>query len=378
MAVLVALHRVAGAVEDDLAALVGRAVDVRGDLVAVDGRDERAHLGGRVGAGADLDLLGALADLLHQLVADGADGHDRGDGHAALAGGAVRRGDGRVGRRVEVGVGEDQHVVLRAAEGLHALAVGGGGGVDVAGDRGGADEGDRGDVRVLQEPVHGHLVAVQDVEDAVREARLGEQLGDLQGRRGVLLARLEDEGVAGRDGDREHPHRHHGREVEGRDARDDAHRLADRRHVDPVRHLGGELALELGGDAAGQVDDLQAAGDLAEGVRVDLAVLGDDQLGDRVAVGVEERAELEEDRGALGERGGTPGRPGVLGGGDGGVDLLDGGERDLGGHGAGGRVGDRAPVARRALDALATDPVVDGLRHDGMLLLAVTGGGVGR
>lgn len=169
-------------------------------------------------AGADGDLLGPLLDLGDQFVADRADGDDGGDGHAAFARRAVRGGDGGVGGGVEVGVGQDQHVVLGAAEGLDALAVGGGGGVDVAGDRGGADEGDGGDVRVLQEAVDGDLVAVDDVEDAVGQSGLAEQLGEPEGGRGVLLAGLEDEGVAAGDGEREHPHRHHGREVERRDA----------------------------------------------------------------------------------------------------------------------------------------------------------------
>ena len=45
-----------------------------------------------------------------------------------------------VGGQVQVGVGQDHHVVLGAAQGLHALAVRGAGGVDVLGDRGRADE----------------------------------------------------------------------------------------------------------------------------------------------------------------------------------------------------------------------------------------------
>ncbi len=259
-------------------------------------------------------------------------------------------------------------MVLGAAQGLDALVVRGGRGVDVAGDRGRADEGDGLDVRVLQEAVHGHLVAVDDVEDAVGQAGLRKELGDLQGRRRVLLGRLEDEGVAGRDGDREHPHRHHGRKVERRDARDDTQRLADRGDVDAAGDLGRQLALQLHGDPARQVDDLQAARDLAQRVAVHLAVLGGDQLGNRVAVGVEQRAELEEDRGALGEGRGAPGRVGVLGGGDGRVDLVDGREGDLGGDRAGRRVGDRPVVARGAFDGLAADPVVDDLRHAQLLL----------
>src|SRR5690606_41039276 len=106
VAVLVAVDGVTGAVQDDLGALGGGVLYVGGDLVAVGFGDEGAHLGRGVVAGTDLDLLGALADLLDQGVADRAGGDDRGDRHAALAGGAVGRRDDRVGRGVEVGVGQ--------------------------------------------------------------------------------------------------------------------------------------------------------------------------------------------------------------------------------------------------------------------------------
>ena len=57
-----------------------------------------------------------------ELVADVADRDDGRDRHAALAGRAEAGVDGGVGREIEVGVGQHDHVVLRAAERLHALA----------------------------------------------------------------------------------------------------------------------------------------------------------------------------------------------------------------------------------------------------------------
>ena len=60
----------------------------------------------------------------------------------------------------------------------------------------------------------------------------------------VLLRGLEHEGVPAGDRRRPHPHRHHRREVERRDARDDAERLADRVDVDGGRRLLREVALE--------------------------------------------------------------------------------------------------------------------------------------
>jgi hypothetical protein len=112
---------------------------------------------------------------------------------------------------------------------------------------------------VVEQRVDRDLVAVHDVEDAVGQAGLLPQLGDEERRRRVLLGRLEHERVAAGDRDREHPHRHHRREVERRDAGDDAERLADRVDVDAGRDLLGELALEQVRDAAGELDDLEAA-----------------------------------------------------------------------------------------------------------------------
>ena len=115
-------------------------------------------------------------DRVDEPVARVADRDDLRDRHAALAGRAVGGADGGVGGHVDVGVGEHDHVVLRPAERLHALAVLRAGLVDIARDRRRADEADRGDVRVLEDRVDRDLVALHDVEDAVRDARLLEQL----------------------------------------------------------------------------------------------------------------------------------------------------------------------------------------------------------
>nr|WP_254801958.1 hypothetical protein [Kitasatospora sp. SUK 42] len=353
--------RVLAPVHGELGAVGDAGLDVGGDLVAVLAGDQRTHLRVAVAAGADLEGRHPLLDLLDQLVADRVDRDQDGDGHAALPGRTEAGVDGGVGGEVEVGVRQDQHVVLGAAQGLHALAVAGAGLVDVAGDRGGADEADGLDVRVLQQAVHGHLVAVHDVEDAVRQAGLLPQSGQEVGRGRVLLGGLHHDGVAGRDGDREEPHRHHGREVERRDDRDRAERLADRVDVDAGGRLLGEAALEQLRDAAGVLDDLQAAGDLAQRVRVHLAVLGDDDRGQLVAAGVQQLTEGEEHRRPLGHRGGAPLGEGRGGGGHGLVDLGDLGEVHVAGDLAGGRVEDVTTAGRRTGggDRLAADPVND-------------------
>jgi hypothetical protein len=222
--------------------------------------------------------------LRHDLVGHVAHQHRHRDRHAALAGRAVARADQRVDRLVDVGVGHHHHVVLRAAQGLHALAVARAGLVDVVGDRRGADEADGLDVGVLEQRVDRDLVALHHVEHAVGQAGFLQQLGHAQRGARVGRAGLEHEGVARGDGHREHPHRHHHREVERRDAGHHAQRLAQRPVVDAGAHLVGEVALEQLRNAAGELDDVDAAADFALRVGEHLAVLGGDEVGQLVLV----------------------------------------------------------------------------------------------
>ena len=268
-------------------------------------------------------------------------------------------------------------MVLRAAEGLHALAVRGAGLVDVLGDRGGADERHRLDLGVGQQRVDGLLVTVHDAEHAVGQAGLLPQRGDgVDGRR-VLLAGLDDDRVAAGDRDRHEPQRHHGREVERADDGDDAQALADRVDVDLGRGVLGEAALHQVRDAAGELGDLEATGHLAEGVGEDLAVLGGDQRGDVLLALVEQLAELEEHLGALGERDAAPLRgPGRVGGGDDLVDEVGRGEVELAALHPGGRVEDGAGALGGALPRSAVDQVGDagrGRAHGVSVLVRVVG-----
>ena len=94
------------------------------------------------------------------------------------------------------------------------------------------------------------------------------------------------------------PQRDHRREVERRDAGDDAERLAHRVDVDAGAGAFGVLALEQVRDAAGELDDLEAALDVALGVGDGLAVLAREQLGELVVVALHQLQELHQDAGA--------------------------------------------------------------------------------
>lgn len=107
---------------------------------------------------------------------------------------------------VQVRVVEDQRRRLAAELERHALHVGRRrGGLDPAPRRGGAGEGDFGDARVVREERARGAGAGHDVDDARREARLGDEVAEGEQPQGRFFGRLVDDGVAGGDGGGDFP-----------------------------------------------------------------------------------------------------------------------------------------------------------------------------
>jgi hypothetical protein len=128
-----------------------------------------------------------------------------------------------------------------------------------------------------------------------------EQLGDAQRRRRVALGRLQDEAVAAGDGHRVHPHRHHGGEVERRDAGDHAERLAAPA-VDGRADVLAVLALQqLRAPQAYSTTSMPRC-DLAQRVVSTLPCSSVISAGDLVGVLVEQLLEAEHDLRALQRR----------------------------------------------------------------------------
>jgi hypothetical protein len=265
------------------------------------------------------------ADRRHQLLAQGdggllADRHDHRQGHAALAGRAVGRADDVGHGLVEVGVGQDDPVVLGPAHGLHPLAVGAGPREHRLGDVGAADEADGLDGRMVEDGLDAVLVAVHDVEDpGGRPASIissARRTGTDGSRSEGLRMKALPLAMAG-------PIIHIGimaGKLNGVIPATTPRAGASNRRRSRARALS-VFALQQVRDPAGELDHLQAAHDVALGVGDDLAVLGRQQVGQLIHVGVEQAHELEHHpRPALGI-GRGPGRLGGGGVGDGGVQL---------------------------------------------------------
>ncbi len=223
---------------------------------------------------------------------------------------------------------------------------------------------------LVEDRVDRALVAVDDVEDAGRQACLDHQFGQADRHGRITLGRLQDEGVAAGDRRGEHPHRDHGREVERRDAGADADGLADRVHVDAGAGTFGELALLQMRNADDEFADFQAAHEIALGVFDRLAVLAREDLGQLVHVGVEKFDELHEHAGAALRVGGCPLRLRGLGAGDGSAEFRVACQRHGALHFARCRVEDVARAPAGAGDALAIDEMTEFV-HGCLLLILI-------
>ena len=204
---------------------------------------------------------------------------------------------------------------------------------------------------------------MHDLEHALRKTGLAHQLGqaDRDGR--VFLRRLQDHGIAGGQRHAHEPHRDHGREVERRNARDHAQRLAHGIDINARAGALGVFALHQVRHTAGEFDHFQTADQIALGVGDDLAMLGGEEMGKLVHLGLDEVLVGHQDPGPALRVHRSPFGLGRLGRLDGTRHLIIGRELDAGLHLTRIRVEDVAKTAGRARLGLAVDEMMDVTRH---------------
>ena len=133
--------------------------------------DQWSHFRISISAGSDFQRAHLWFELGQNFFSRPfADGDSNGDGHAAFTSGAKASAHQGVHGLVHVGVRHDDHVVLGPTQGLAALAVGRSSGIDVLRNWRRTDEADSGNARVMQNGVHGFLVAMHHLKHAIGNA----------------------------------------------------------------------------------------------------------------------------------------------------------------------------------------------------------------
>ena len=180
-------------------------------------------------------------------------------------------------------------MILRATERLHALPVFRRRLIDVLRHRARPDERNRAHQRMLQQRVNCDLIAMNQVEDALRNSHVVKQFARPRRRHRHLFRRLQDKRVAAGDREREHPHRHHSRKIKGTDPGANAKWLTNRYTVDPAGDVFERIAHHQRRHSAGDFHHLDRSlhGKLCVIQR--LAVFRGKNLRDLVDVLVEQR-----------------------------------------------------------------------------------------
>ena len=346
--------------------------DVRRHLVAVRGADQRPGLRLRVVRSAQPDGAGPVDQRIDEVVVDLVLHEQAGAGRADLAGVEEHRGQRIVERDLEIGVGEDDVGVL-AAQLEGDLLHGGGGrrhdapaGLHAAGERDHVHPGVLGEQRARLRPGTEDQVA-----DAGRQPGLLEQAHQVDARVRCQLARLEHEGVTGRQARRDLPAGLQQRVVPGRDQAADAERLVD----DPADHVGvagvDDPTGVLGGGPAVVTEHRDHVGDVVPALDQALARVRGLGLRDRVGVPLEQVGGAEQEVASLtgGRRGPGSLVEGAVGGVDGERRVLGPGLVDLTGDAAVGRADDRAAASGERTHPRSVDVEV---WHPATPLLRVT------
>ncbi len=147
---------------------------------------------------------------------------------------------------------------------------------------------------------------MHNIEDACRQTSLDKQFGDAQRHADIALGWFQDERVTCRDGGRAFPERDHRREVEGRNASNNAKRLTHRIHIDARACTIGEFTLQHLWGADAEFDHFQPTLNIALGIGNRLAVFFREQSGEAVIFGVDEFEEAHHHAGAALRIGGCP------------------------------------------------------------------------
>ncbi len=292
--------------------------------------DHRPHLRCFIQPIAEPDVRRGLDQLGLQWLVHITDSQHQRTGQAALPRRAKGRGEDSRDRALQRRVRHHHQAVLRARLALRPFAVSRRCGVDVLPHRRRADEGNARHVRMAEEHIHYPLIPVEQADHARREIRLVEQfeqpvLADRAHFRG-----LDDVSVTASHGGGQEPPGNHRREVEGRDAGENPHRLQHALLVNAGGDVLGVVAHHQRGDSRCQFHVLDGAAHLATGLVQDFAVFLHDGASQILEMLLHQGLEAEHSARPCGRRGLAPFPEGLLRYRNSAGRLLHSGERNLG------------------------------------------------
>src|SRR5262245_43458174 len=242
--------------------LVHAVLDVLLDHALLDRGDQRPHVGGRFRRMPDLDLPRQLRHAGQELLVNALLHEQARGGAARLAGVAEHAEDGGAGRRLDIGVVEDQVRGLAAQLEADALHLHAGLGPDPLARPCLAGEGDLVDLLAGDDlRAHDGPRPWHQVQDSLRKPGLLYELHQLVGRGRRVARRLDHDRAAGGDGGSDLPRRLRQGEVPGRDHADHPHGLLDQ--ID--RGAAGQreaLAVELAGEPRVELEDVRRGRDV--------------------------------------------------------------------------------------------------------------------
>ena len=287
-------------------------------------------------------------------------------GGAALTGRAEGAHGGRSGGHIEVGVLKDDDRVLAPELTLHRRTSGSALGVDHVADLGGSGERDGLHVRVSHQPrPRRRAAALDQVDHAVRHARVPKNLDDkLRAPRGLLRA-FEDDGIASDQSGSDFPRRDGDREVPRGDQPDHA-QGATTGVRERIGHLRGNgLAAEPTRLASHELDDGRALANLALTLAADLALLTSQDGSNLGSPLLKEARRLGHDAATHRRRDLPPGLEGFVGHSNGAIHIGCSGIFRDAEHVAGiGRIETGDSTVAAAFDPFAADVVQKSFAHD--------------
>ena len=210
---------------------------------------------------------------------------------------------------------------------------------------------------MLQNPIYGNLVAIHDVQYAIRQSCFLQQSGKIHAGPWNLFRWLEHKRIAACNRIGDHPQRHHPRKIERRDSGNDSQRLPNLVHIHAAAGLLRKSTLQQMRNTARELHIFEAPRHLAHPVGHRLAIFKTDNLRQARTILHNQFVKPKHDLRAPRERSTAPLMRCRFGRCDRPIHIFDRRETHLGNHFTRRRIHHRPAASRSRRARLPIDPV---------------------